>query len=82
MEQSTLDKMNESIALALINDDAKDITVFCFDQIAKFTAAHQTVEASEFHAHKREEILHLFIEDMHRKIFRPNDKKKLSMKKE
>ena len=70
MKQSTLDKMNETLVLSLVSDEAWTKNAECFKQIAKFTAAHSTVESKKFHAYTREEILQLFIEDTHTQIFK------------
>ncbi len=74
MKQSTLDKMNESLALSLVSNRAFNVHEKCWKDVTEYTAAHFTAEsdkANKDHAHTREEVIEYFIDNTHTKIFKP-----------
>ena len=75
MEQTTLDKMNDSLAIGMINSDAAAILHEGWNMIGEFTNSHGHIGYEKFGGGEREEILKLFIEDIHKKIFYPEKKR-------
>ena len=68
-----IEKMNECLAAGLINSNAQLICDQTYNLIAEFQASHMTDEAGKLLKDgkfiDRGQIIKLFMDDMHRKIF-------------